>query len=95
MTMRYVNDVTPTTEDIKAAWFYNIGVEPDDIDVDPAVIAGWDNWLASVKAAERERIIALLREEAKNADSDARFGFDAQSLTISWCADFIEGEVSK
>lgn len=50
MTMRYVNDVTPTTEDIKAAWFYNIGVEPDDIDVDPAVIAGWDNWLASVKA---------------------------------------------
>lgn len=41
---------------------------------------------------ERKRIIALLEEEAGQAEADSTIGLNTQSETIRWCIAFIKGE---
>lgn len=41
---------------------------------------------------ERERIIALLEDEASQAEADSTLGLNIQSDTIRWCIALIKGE---
>lgn len=41
---------------------------------------------------ERERIIALLEDEASQAEADSTLGLNIQSETIRWCIALIKGE---
>lgn len=59
-----MSDYKPTTEEVKASWYWNLGVDTEDIDADVDLIAGWDTWLNSVKAEAYELAIVTLVSES-------------------------------